>query len=80
MKLVNKCILSRFIAPGFRLAVRADSHEKLVMFCPFVTLCWFISEIEIYNLYLGISAKHEEVCWNGIRLRDLLLELLCFER
>ena len=24
MKLVNKCILSRFIAPGFRLALRAD--------------------------------------------------------
>ena len=33
-----------------------------------------------YNVYLGISAKHKEVWWNRIRLRDLLLELLCFER
>ena len=82
MKLVNKCILSRFIAPGFRLAaLRADSHEILVMCCPFVTLCCFTSEIErnimfiqefLLNMkkFVGMEIDYVTCYLNCFALRD----------
>ena len=42
MKLVNKCILSRFVAPGFCLALRANSHE----------VCYVLSIFYIMLVYI----------------------------